>query len=42
LLRDQELKKKFTLIVLVRPFMSEYDEREDLQLLKLMKPITSL
>jgi len=40
LLKDQELKQKFTLIVLVRPFISEYDEREDLQLLKLMKPIT--
>jgi hypothetical protein len=40
LLKDRELKRKFTLIVLVRPFMSEYDEKEGLQILKLMKPIT--
>jgi hypothetical protein len=40
LLKDRELKRKFTLVVLVRPFMSEYDEREELQILKLMKPIT--
>jgi hypothetical protein len=40
ILKDQELKQKLTLIVLVRPFISEYDEREGLQLLKLMKPIT--
>ena len=26
--------------MLVRPFMSEYDDREELQILKLMKPIT--
>jgi hypothetical protein len=29
-----------TVIVLVRPFIAEYDDREGLQLLKLMKPIT--
>ena len=40
LLKDQLLKKQFTLIALVRPFISEYDEREELQLFKLMKPIT--
>jgi serine/threonine protein kinase len=40
LLKDRELKSKFTLVVLVRPFMSEYDEKEGLQILKLMKPIT--
>jgi serine/threonine protein kinase len=40
LLKDRELKRKFTLIVLVRPFMAEYDEKEGLQILKLMKPIT--
>jgi serine/threonine protein kinase len=40
LLKDRELKKKFTLIVLVRPFMAEYDDKEDLQILKLVKPIT--
>jgi class 3 adenylate cyclase/AAA+ ATPase superfamily predicted ATPase len=40
ILKDQELKQKLTLIILVRPFISEYDEREGLQLLKLMKPIT--
>jgi hypothetical protein len=40
LLKDRELKAKFTLIVLVRPFMAEYDDREGLQILKLMKPIT--
>lgn len=39
LMRDRELKRRFTLIVAVRPFMAEYDERESLQLLKLMKPI---
>jgi serine/threonine protein kinase len=40
LLKDRELKSKFTLVVLVRPFMAEYDEKEGLQILKLMKPIT--
>jgi hypothetical protein len=40
LLKDRDLKRKFTLIVLVRPFMAEYDEKEGLQILKLMKPIT--
>jgi len=40
LLRDADVKSQFTVIVLVRPFLAEYDAREDLQLLKLMKPIT--
>lgn len=40
MLKDRDLQAKFTLIVLVRPFMSEYDQREELQMLKLMKPIT--
>jgi hypothetical protein len=40
LLRDGNLRKRLTVIVLVRPFIAEYDERESLQLLKLMKPIT--
>jgi serine/threonine protein kinase len=40
MLKDRELQAKFTLVVLVRPFMSEYDQREELQILKLMKPIT--
>ena len=40
LLRDAELKSKITFIVLVRPFIAEYDEREGLQLFKLMQPIT--
>jgi class 3 adenylate cyclase len=40
LLKDQNLKKQITFIVTVRPFIAEYDEREELQLLKLMKPIT--
>jgi hypothetical protein len=40
LLKDGDLRSKFTLIVLVRPFMAEYDDREELQILKLMKPIT--
>ena len=40
LLKDRELRSKFTLIILVRPFMSEYDDQEELQILKLMKPIT--
>jgi hypothetical protein len=39
LLKDRDLRTKFTLIVLVRPFMAEYDDREELQILKLMKPI---
>jgi hypothetical protein len=39
LLKDRDLRTKLTLIILVRPFMSEYDEREELQILKLMKPI---
>ncbi len=40
LLKDRDLGARFTLIVLVRPFMAEYDDREELQILKLMKPIT--
>jgi class 3 adenylate cyclase len=40
LLKDPELKKRFTLIAAVRPFMAEYDTTEGLQILKLMKPIT--
>jgi hypothetical protein len=40
LLKDAELRQQMTFIVLVRPFIAEYDEREGLQLLKLMKPIT--
>jgi serine/threonine protein kinase len=40
MLKDRDLQARFTLIVLVRPFMSEYDQREELQILKLMKPIT--
>ena len=39
LLKDEALKRQITFIVLVRPFIAEYDEREGLQLLKLMKPI---
>jgi len=40
LLKDPALKRQLTVIVLVRPFIAEYDDREGLQLLKLMKPIT--
>jgi hypothetical protein len=40
LLKDDRLKHSITFIVLVRPFLAEYDEREELQLLKLMKSIT--
>ena len=40
LLKDADLRRAMTFIVLVRPFIAEYDEREGLQLLKLMKPIT--
>jgi class 3 adenylate cyclase len=39
LLKDSELRPLMTFIVLVRPFIAEYDAREGLQLLKLMKPI---
>jgi serine/threonine protein kinase len=39
LLKDRDLQAKFTLIVLVRPFMAEYDQTQELQMLKLMKPI---
>jgi hypothetical protein len=39
LLKDENLKAKFTLILLVRPFLAEYDQRESLQILKLIKPI---
>lgn len=39
-MKDDELTRKITFIVIVRPFMAEYDERQGLQLLKLMKPIT--
>jgi serine/threonine protein kinase len=40
LLKDREFTKLYTLVVAVRPFMAEFDERENLQMLKLMKPIT--
>ncbi len=40
LLKDAELQKRLTVVVAVRPFMAEYDAREGLQILKLMKPIT--
>jgi hypothetical protein len=40
MLRDRTLKRKLTLIIAVRPFMAEYDDKEDLQILKLMRPIT--
>jgi hypothetical protein len=40
LLKDEGLKRQITFVVLVRPFLAEYDEREGLQILKLMKPIT--
>ena len=40
MLRDRNLKRKLTLIVAIMPFMAEYDDLADLQLLKLMKPIT--
>src|SRR5262249_17990557 len=40
MLRDRNLKRKLTVIVAVRPFMGEYDAKEDLQILKLMRPIT--
>ena len=39
MLKDADLKKRFTLILSVRPFMAEYDKAEDLQILKLCKPI---
>jgi hypothetical protein len=39
LLKERELSKHFTLIISVRPFMAEYDDKAELQLLKLMKPI---
>jgi class 3 adenylate cyclase len=40
LLKDESLKSQITFVVLVRPFLAEYDDREGLQILKLMKPIT--
>jgi class 3 adenylate cyclase len=40
LLKDEALKQQVTFVVIVRPFLAEYDEREGLQLLKLMKPIS--
>ena len=40
LLKDREFTKLYTLVVAVRPFMAEFDERENLQMLKLMTPIT--
>jgi hypothetical protein len=39
LLKDSDNKEVFTLIVAVRPFMAEFDSKEELQILKLMKPI---
>jgi class 3 adenylate cyclase len=39
LLKDAALKKQIMFVVLVRPFLAEYDEQAGLQLLKLMKPI---
>jgi class 3 adenylate cyclase len=40
LLKDETLRGKITFVVLVRPFIAEYDEQQGLQLLKLMNPIT--
>jgi hypothetical protein len=40
LLKREEVAKAFSLIVAVRPFMADYDRDRDLQLLKLMKPIS--
>lgn len=40
MLKDKTLKQHFTMVVCVRPFMSEYDDKHELQVLKLMKPIT--
>lgn len=40
LLKDDSMKGQITFVVLVRPFIAEYDEQQGLQLLKLMKPIT--
>jgi serine/threonine protein kinase len=40
LLKDREFTRLYTLVVAVRPFMAEFDERENLQMLKLMTPIT--
>jgi hypothetical protein len=40
LMKAAELRRKLTIFVAARPFMAEYDERRDLQLLKLMQPLT--
>jgi hypothetical protein len=39
LLKDEQFKARYTFVVVVRPFMSEFDEKADLQVLKLMKGI---
>jgi hypothetical protein len=40
LLKDREFSRLYTLVVAVRPFMAEFDERENLQMLKLMASVT--
>lgn len=39
LLKSDSLKKKLTVILAVRPFVSEFDRTRDLQVLKLTSPI---
>src|SRR4029434_10739876 len=40
LLKEREFSRLYTLVVAVRPFMAEFDDRENLQMLKLMASIT--
>jgi hypothetical protein len=40
LLKEREFSQLYTLVIAVRPFMAEFDDRENLQMLKLMTSVT--
>ena len=40
LMKSDEIRGKLVFIFAIRPFVAEYDSKKDLQLLKLMKPMT--
>jgi hypothetical protein len=40
LLKEREFSRLYTVVIAVRPFIAEFDDRQNLQMLKLMAPIT--
>jgi hypothetical protein len=40
LLKEREFSRLYTVVIAVRPFIAEFDDRENLQMLKLMAPVT--